>query len=70
MGPWMPWCHSDYGRHDVEGWIQAAIDRRESDTMYEFAVIADGEYAGGCGINCIDWVDRVANPFLISGIGA
>jgi RimJ/RimL family protein N-acetyltransferase len=61
MGPWMPWCHSNYKRGDAEAWIQATIDGRESATMYDFAILADGEYAGGCGINHINWMDRVAN---------
>jgi RimJ/RimL family protein N-acetyltransferase len=59
--PWMPWCHSKYQRDDAVAWIQATVAGRGSKTMYDFAIIADGRYVGGCGINHINWMDRVAN---------
>jgi RimJ/RimL family protein N-acetyltransferase len=61
IGPWMPWCHSNYQRNDAEAWIEATIAGREAKTMYDFAIIADGKYVGGCGINHINWMDRTAN---------
>lgn len=61
MEPWMPWCHSGYSRADAEAWIGATATGSETASMYDFAIIADGGYAGGCGINHIDWMDRVAN---------
>lgn len=61
VGAWMPWCHSGYELREAEAWVLATVAGRESATMYDFAIIADGEYAGGCGINHIDWMDRVAN---------
>jgi ribosomal-protein-serine acetyltransferase len=61
ISPWMPWCHSGYQLQDAADWIQATIAGRDSATMYDFAIIADGRYCGGCGINHINWPDRVAN---------
>lgn len=61
VGPWMAWCRADYERGDAESWIEATITGRDAKTMYDFAVLIDGEYAGGCGINHIDWTDCVAN---------
>jgi len=58
---WMPWCHPDYQRSDAEAWIGITIAARESSTMFDFAVLANGEFAGGCGLNNINWLDRVAN---------
>lgn len=59
--PWMTWCHPNYAISDAEAWIEATINGRESNSFYDFAVLADEQYAGGCGINHINWVDRVAN---------
>lgn len=59
--PWMPWCHPDYRRKDAEEWIKATLVGRESASLYDFAVLANEQYAGGCGINHINWMDRVAN---------
>jgi RimJ/RimL family protein N-acetyltransferase len=61
VGPWMCWCHPDYSRADAEAWIEATVAGRESASLYDFAILADGQYAGGCGINHISWADRVAN---------
>jgi len=33
----------------------------ETGTMYDFAIVSNGRFAGGCGINHINAQDRVAN---------
>jgi hypothetical protein len=30
-------------------------------TLFDFAILADGRFAGACGINRIDGANRVAN---------
>jgi len=57
----MVWCHQNYGLRDAEAWIETTRAGRESHSMYDFAIFADDQYAGGCGINHINWVDRLAN---------
>jgi RimJ/RimL family protein N-acetyltransferase len=57
----MCWCQPDYSRADAQAWIEATVAGRESASLYDFAILTDGKYAGGCGINRINWIDRVAN---------
>ena len=61
VGAWMPWCTAGFTLADAEAWIEATIHGRDDATMFDFAVFADGSFAGACGINRIDWSDRVAN---------
>jgi ribosomal-protein-serine acetyltransferase len=61
VSPWMPWCHPAYSLEDARGWIEATLTGRSEGTMFDFAMIADGRFAGGCGINQINRQDRVAN---------
>lgn len=61
LTPWMPWCHPDYGMDDARGFLETAIAGRREGTQFDFAVLADGAYAGACGINRIDRLNRVAN---------
>jgi RimJ/RimL family protein N-acetyltransferase len=59
--PWMPWCHPGYGMNDARGFLETANAGRRDGTQFDFAVLADGVYAGACGINRIDQLNRVAN---------
>ncbi len=61
IAPWMPWCHPDYSIEDASSWIQTTLRAAETGTMYDFAILANGKFAGGCGINHINTQDRVAN---------
>ena len=61
ISPWMPWCHPDYELGEAQNWIQTTAVGRESATLYDFAIIGNGRYCGGCGVNGINWMDRVAN---------
>src|SRR4051812_36856523 len=60
--PWMPWCHADYSDEEGEHWIEATLDWHETRAAFEFAIVdADGRFAGGCGVNRVNWDDGVAN---------
>ena len=61
VGVWMPWCHPGYKLSDAEWWIESTVTGRNEKSMYDFAIVADGAYAGGCGLNHINWSDRLAN---------
>jgi len=61
LAPWMPWCHPGYSIEDARSWIQTTLEGRRDGTLYDFAIIAGGRLAGGCGINQIQPLDRVAN---------
>lgn len=59
--PWMPWCHEGYSASDAAAWIQATRAGHATGAAYDFAIIdSSGRYAGGCGINQINWAG-VAN---------
>ena len=59
--PYMPWCRPGYTRADAKQWVEIVAAGRQRGTFYDFAVEVDGKFAGGCGLNLINWVDRVAN---------
>lgn len=62
ISPWMVWCHRDYSMDDASSWIQTTIAAHEAKTSFDFAIFNDsGTFAGACGINRINPVDRFAN---------
>jgi ribosomal-protein-serine acetyltransferase len=52
--PWLPWCHRDYSRAEAESWIEVTLMGAREHTLYDFVVLANGRFAGACGINQID----------------
>ncbi len=61
VSPFMPWCHAGYGLADARTWIETTIAGRRDGTLFDFAIMAGGRFAGGCGINSINVMDGVAN---------
>jgi RimJ/RimL family protein N-acetyltransferase len=62
VSPWMPWCHSEYSVADAAAWVRTTRGGHADGSMYDFAIIdANGSYAGGCGVNHINRMDRFAN---------
>lgn len=59
--PWLPWCRPDYSRADSEAWIRETAAGRESGSLYAFVIVADGRFAGGCGISRVNRDDNVGN---------
>jgi ribosomal-protein-serine acetyltransferase len=63
VGPWLPWCHPDYSRKESEEWAGSRDAAWENGSDYSY-VIEDartGQFVGGCGLNQIDSVHRLAN---------
>ncbi len=58
---WMPWCHANYSLQEAQTWIELTIRGRREGSLYDFAIIVDGEFAGACGINQVNAQDQVAN---------
>jgi RimJ/RimL family protein N-acetyltransferase len=58
---WMAWCHPGYTLADARDWIAAQAALTANGLAYQFAVRSHGRYAGGCGINQINAVNRFAN---------
>jgi len=63
LEPWMPWAYPGYSVVDSEGWIKATDTGRKEGLAYEFAITdaRDGAFIGGCGLNHINKIDKVAN---------
>lgn len=61
VAPWMPWCHADYQLTEAQAWVDAVIAGAQAGTIYDFAILVDGTFAGACGINQLNPHDRVAN---------
>jgi ribosomal-protein-serine acetyltransferase len=59
--PFMPWCRPDLTQEEQREWLETQISAFRSGTAYEFAIVADGRYLGGCGVNQIDELNRRAN---------
>ncbi|MBA7569353.1 hypothetical protein ES708_11092 [subsurface metagenome] len=63
MSPWMPWCHADYSIEESRAWLELRAEAWEKGTEYEFVITdaKDGSFLGGCGLNHIDYKNRIAN---------
>ena len=62
LGRWMPWCHPSYSLEDARGWVSGAAARLAESAAFEFVISnSSGEFLGGCGLNQIRPLDRVAN---------
>src|ERR1043166_8689065 len=59
--PFMPWCRPDLTEEEQREWLETQISAFRSGTAYEFAIVADCRYLGGCGVNQIDELNRRAN---------
>ena len=60
--PWLPWCHPEYVLGEAEEWASSRQELFDKGKEYSF-VIRDGEnrFLGGCGLNQISFVNRLAN---------
>jgi len=59
---WMPWCHLEYSISEAREWIGRQIAAFEARDEFSFAIITgNGHVAGVCGINAINWENRLAN---------
>ena len=62
LSRWMPWCHLGYSPKDAEDWVSGATARFAEGSAFEFVISnSQGDYLGGCGLNQIRSLDRVAN---------
>jgi RimJ/RimL family protein N-acetyltransferase len=63
LRPWMPWAYPGYSIADSEGWIKNSMKGWSEETAYEFAITdsKDGSYIGGCGLNHLDIINKMAN---------
>ena len=58
LEPWMPWATRDYDRAVGMKWITGELDAK----AHSFVIVdTDGTFAGTCGLNGIDELNRSAN---------
>lgn len=63
VSPWMKWCHPDYSIEESRTWLAQCAERAQEGTEYNFAITdsKDGTFLGGCGLNNVNLLDKVAN---------
>jgi ribosomal-protein-serine acetyltransferase len=63
LSQWMFWCHQDYSVAESWAWLESRADAWKKGNDYDFSINdpGDGQYLGGCGINRVDSINRVAN---------
>jgi RimJ/RimL family protein N-acetyltransferase len=63
LSAWMAWAHRDYSIKESRAWIKPKPEQWKRGLEYDFAIwdAAEGTYMGGCGLNRIDDVNRMAN---------
>lgn len=63
VSPWMKWCHPDYAIEESSTWIAQCAERWQEGKEYNFAITdsRDGSFLGGCSLNTLNLLDRVAN---------
>jgi ribosomal-protein-serine acetyltransferase len=62
LGPWMPWCHSDYSIAETEDWVRKQIATFEAGDQFQFAIISGtSQIVGACGLNGINLENQLAN---------
>ena len=57
----MSWCHPDYDLAEARTWIAKCRVSWLEGTMYDFAVLAEGQLLGAVGLNDIDAINHRAN---------
>ena len=63
VGKFLSWCHSGYTIEESANWIKSCGESWDNGSACEFAIFdsGNGRYLGGCGLNHINHVDRIAN---------
>lgn len=62
VSQWMAWCTPGYSLEHAASFIRASIAGRATGSSYDFAVFdVHGEFAGCCGVNHINAIDKFAN---------
>lgn len=62
LAPWMPWCGSDYSLEDSRDWVEMQVKLFAAGEEYAFVILDEnGLFAGGCGLNRLDHLNRRAN---------
>jgi RimJ/RimL family protein N-acetyltransferase len=60
---WMAWCTPDYGRTQAEAFVRSQPHAWREGNAYTFFIFDrhSGKLLGSCGLNRLDWLNRLAN---------
>ncbi len=59
---WLPWCHPGYALAEARAWVAQQVAAFAKGVDFQFVIVSPtGRFAGGCGINQIDRINRRAN---------
>jgi ribosomal-protein-serine acetyltransferase len=63
VGPWMPWCSSDYSADRALEWFAACHTARVAGNAFEYGVFCQnsGDFLGGAGLNDIRQQHKFCN---------
>ncbi|MET0552927.1 MAG: GNAT family N-acetyltransferase [Vicinamibacteria bacterium] len=60
--PWLSWCDAHYALADAVQWIRSRTVLAAEGREHAFAIVDDaGRFLGGCAVNRIDRLNRLAN---------
>lgn len=60
--PWLPWCHPDLSREEVEAWLRSQVEAWAQRQSFEHCILGeDGTYLGGVALNQIHRANRFGN---------
>jgi RimJ/RimL family protein N-acetyltransferase len=59
---WLPWCRPDYGLDDARDWVAKQVAAFSEGADFQFVIVSPtGRFAGGCGVDLLDRINRRAN---------
>jgi RimJ/RimL family protein N-acetyltransferase len=62
IGRWMSWCHAGYSAEQAVQWVSSCQAKLHENTEYNFVITnAAGTLLGGCALNLLNHVHRLAN---------
>lgn len=63
VGPWLPWCHADYGAKEARAWIGQCAVRLNMGISYDVGIFMEDctTLLGSVAINQIDHVHNCGN---------
>jgi ribosomal-protein-serine acetyltransferase len=60
--PWLAWCHAQYSLTEAIEWVNSRAALAKEGAEYNFAIVGtDGRFLGGCGLNQINRIHKLAN---------
>ena len=60
--PWLPWCHPELTEQEATEWAVSRGSQFDKGIEYDFMIVDGSDrFLGGCGLNQINRIHRIAN---------